>query len=107
MRTKWAILDKNRFQGLVHDLKDFIDGLNQILPVDRQIQDQIAMADIESITDQARLRLIQEASKDSYPAWSSNASEVIEASELGTVDRRNLEERIRDMQESPTVYAPN
>jgi Prion-inhibition and propagation len=106
-RTKWAIVDKTRFQGLVHDLKDFIDGLNQILPVDRHIQDQIAMADIESITDLGGLRLIQEASEHSYPAWSSKASEVIEASELGTVDRRNLEERIRDMQESPIVYSTN
>jgi Prion-inhibition and propagation len=107
MRTKWAILDKNKFQGLVHDLKDFVDGLNPILPVDRQIQDQIAMADIESITDLGGLRLVQEASEDSYPTWSSKASEVIEASGLGTVDRRNVEELIRDMQESPTLYRPN
>jgi hypothetical protein len=106
-RTKWAIHDKSKFQGLINDLKHFIDGLNLILPVDRLIQERIVMADIESIVDLSRLRLVQEASEDSYPTWSSKASEVIEASETGTMDRRKLEERIRDMQEFPAAYGPS
>jgi Prion-inhibition and propagation len=104
-RTKWAIYDKAKFQGLLNDLKHFIDGLNLIVPVDRATQDRIVMADIESILDLDRLRLVQEAAEDSYPVWSSRASEVIEASELGTMDRRDFEERIRDMQDAPITSA--
>jgi Prion-inhibition and propagation len=66
-RTKWAIYDKTKFRGLINDLKHFIDGLNLILPVDRLVQYRIFMADIESIVDLGRLRLVQDALEDSYP----------------------------------------
>jgi hypothetical protein len=87
-------------------LKLFIDGLNLIPPIDRLVQDRIVMADIGSIVDLGRLRLVQDASEDSYPTCSSKVSEVIEASELGTTDRRMFEGRVRDMQQSPSADAP-
>jgi hypothetical protein len=65
--TKWAIYDKTKFRGLINDLKHFIDGLNLIPPIDRLVQDRIVMADIGSIVDLGRLRLLQDASEDSYP----------------------------------------
>ena len=91
-RTKWAIHDKARFEGLITHLRDLIDGLNQVLPVKREIQDQIIKDDIVSILDLSKLRLVQFACEGSYTAWSDVASAVIEASEFGTVDRRNIEE---------------
>jgi Prion-inhibition and propagation len=97
-RTRWAIYDKTKFQGLVNDLTHFIDRLNLILSVDRSAQDRIVMANIETIVDLRLLRLVRDASEDVYSTWSSKASEIIEASELGTADRRNFEEHIRDIQ---------
>jgi hypothetical protein len=95
-RTKWAIHDKARFEGLIIHLKDLIDGLNQVLPVKREIQDQIIKDDIVSILDLSKLRLVQSACEGSYTVWSDVASAVIEASEVGTVDRRNIEEWLGD-----------
>jgi hypothetical protein len=95
-RTKWTIHDKARFEGLITHLKDLIDGLNQVLPVKREIQDQVIKDDIVSILDLSKLRLVQSACEGSYTAWSDVASAVIEASEFGTVDRRNIEEWLGD-----------
>ena len=41
MRTRWAIHDKAKFEGLIYHLKDLIDGLNQVVLVKRETQDQI------------------------------------------------------------------
>lgn len=41
MRTRWAIHDKTKFEGLIHHLKDLVDGLNQVVLVKRETQDQI------------------------------------------------------------------
>lgn len=96
MRTRWAIHDKTKFEGLVHHLKDFIDGLNQVVLVKRETQDQIMHDDIVSILDISKLRLIQSACEGSYTTLSKAASTVIAASEFGTIDRRNIEEWLGD-----------
>lgn len=96
MRTRWAIHDKTKFEGLVHHLKDLIDGLNEVVLVNRETQDQIMHDDIVSILDISKLRLIQSACEGSYTTLSKTASTVIEASEFGTIDRRNIEEWLGD-----------
>jgi hypothetical protein len=96
MRTRWAIHDKTKFEGLVHHLKDLIDGLNEVVLVNRETQDQIMHDDIVSILDISKLRLIQSACEGSYTTLSKTASTVITASEFGTIDRRNIEEWLGD-----------
>lgn len=96
MRTRWAIHDKTKFEGLIHHLKDLIDGLNEVVLVNRETQDQIMHDDIVSILDISKLRLIQSACEGSYTTLSKTASTVIEASEFGTIDRRNIEEWLGD-----------
>src|SRR5439155_16301543 len=90
------IHDKTKFEGLIHDLRDLIDGLNQVLPVKKEMQDQIVKDDIRSILDLSKLRLVESACEGTYTAWSETASKVIAATEIGTVDRRNIEEWMRD-----------
>jgi hypothetical protein len=96
MRTRWAIHDKTKFEGLIHHLKDLIDGLNEVVLVNRETQDQIMHDDIVSILDISKLRLIQSACEGSYTTLSKAASTVIAASEFGTIDRRNIEEWLGD-----------
>jgi hypothetical protein len=98
-KTKWAIYAKERFQGLVNDVKQFIDSLYELVPVDRETQDGIIKADIESLLDLSQLRLVEAATEDSYRAYSAAAASVIEASENGTIDRRTVEEHLRDIEE--------
>ena len=95
-KTKWAIRDKAKFEGLIVYLKGFIDGLYQVLPIPRETQDQTFGDDIASIIDITKLRLIQTACEESYRTWSNKANEIIRESESGTIDRRNIEERLQD-----------
>jgi hypothetical protein len=96
-RAKWAIYEQAKFEQLINNLKDLIDGLYQIIHVDRETQDSIIVADIGLIEDLSQLKLIDAASEDSsYPVYSNAAKSVIAASEMGSVDHRLAEGRIRD-----------
>jgi len=95
-RTRWAIHDKAKFEGLIVHLRDLVDGLSEVLPVKRETQDQIVRDDINSILGLSKLRLVQSACEGSYRTWSALASAVIEATEIGTIDRRNIEEWMMD-----------
>jgi hypothetical protein len=109
MKTKWAIHDKSKFEGLIVHLRYLIDGLNQVLPVKKETQDRIVQDDIASILDLSKLRLVQSACEGSYRTWSAVASAAIESSEIGTIDCRNIEEWMLDaegMNEDNIVKSP-
>jgi Prion-inhibition and propagation len=95
-KTKWGIYKKETFQGFVNDLKDLIDGLYEIAPVPRETLNYTVEADVESLTDLVQLRLFEAATEDSYRAWSAVAGSIIETSEMGTTDRRDVEEQHSD-----------
>jgi hypothetical protein len=102
-RTKWAIRDRAKFEGLILHLKDFIDSLIQMTPDQSQTIDEIVEEDIASIVGLRRLRLAESACEGSYPRWSAKASDIIRESEIGTIDRRNYEEIIRDNDDADVV----
>ncbi|KAH7304680.1 prion-inhibition and propagation-domain-containing protein [Stachybotrys elegans] len=107
-RTRWAIYEREKFQGLVNDVKEFVDRVYELVPVDRETQDMIIVADIEAILDISRLRIVEAATEDSYRVYSQAASSVITSAEAETVDRRTVEERLRDTeltQPNPTTQA--
>ena len=94
-KTRWAIYDATKFESLVSDLRDLIDGLTRQVPVSQDHLDQKVQDDIASMVDDvSSLRLVQEACEDYYPSWQQAASEAIDASEAGTVDGRLADERI-------------
>jgi hypothetical protein len=98
-RIKWAIRDEAKFRILLSHLKEFVDNMIKLVPVPPEIINHTVEEDITTIIDIGTLRLAERACEESYPRWSSRASEVIEESEAGTLDRRNLEEMIRDIDE--------
>jgi len=102
-RTKWAIRDRAKFEGLVLHLKDFIDSLIQITLEQSQTIDAIVEDDIASIIGLRRLRLAESACEGNYPRWSAKASDIIRESEVGTIDRRNYEEIIQDNDDADVV----
>ncbi|KAL9044912.1 MAG: hypothetical protein Q9214_001986 [Letrouitia sp. 1 TL-2023] len=85
MKIRWAIRDRANFSGLIVILKGFVDRLFQIIPISREVQDNMVEADIFSI-DLSELRLVEAACEGSYRAWSDIASNAI--SERGTIDQR-------------------
>jgi len=88
-KTKWAIRDKSKFDTLIVHLKEFIDGLKELVPVSKELresQDRLLQGDIASIPDRSRLELVQSACAESYRGLSDMASAVAAGSELGTID---------------------
>lgn len=96
-RTKWAIYERERFQGLVNDVKHFVDSLFDLVSISRESQDRVIIDDIESILDASHLAIVEEATEDSYRVYSEAAASARASTEAGTIDRRSLEERLRDV----------
>ncbi|KAH7021431.1 prion-inhibition and propagation-domain-containing protein [Microdochium trichocladiopsis] len=94
-RTKWAIHEREKFQELVNNLGHFIDRLIELIHVSREILDRVVVEDIESIIDISCLTIVEDAT-ESYPVYLEAARSAKALTEAGTLDRRTLEEHIRD-----------
>jgi hypothetical protein len=106
-RIKWAVSEKEKFQELVNDLSDLVDSLYELIIVARETQDRIIIEDIESIVDISHLAIIEEATEGSHRAYSQAAASTRSLTEAGTVDRRTLEERLRDTEGTEKTNFPN
>ena len=94
-KTRWAIHDETKFQKLVEDIRDLIDGLTAKVPVSFELQEQKVQDDIAAMMDDPQsLQLFQEACKDDYPQWWAAASAAIDASDVVTLDNRLADERL-------------
>ncbi|TKA69056.1 hypothetical protein B0A49_12439 [Cryomyces minteri] len=77
--AKWAIRDRAKFEKLVEDIKDFIDGLDEctrFLDI-RSIQRSLVERDIAALPDEVRKR-VEDASSE-YGDLVSNAAAEIRA----------------------------
>lgn len=84
-RIRWAIADETKFETLIKTLRDFVDNLFWLVPVDRSVQDQIIEEDIMAVGNIMDLEIIKEASEYEYQAWSDAASRAVDRTERGTV----------------------
>jgi hypothetical protein len=62
--TRWAIHDADKFESMLHRLKEFVDGLESITKSLGLLQEQLERLrqEIESISDAQSLRLLRDAS---------------------------------------------
>jgi hypothetical protein len=98
-RARWAIHDKGKFEALIIRLRTRISGLRDTVPINKELEDQTIQEDIASIMNISQLRLVESVCEGPYPRWAERASTVREATESGTVDRRHIEEWLRDSEE--------
>jgi len=114
-KTRWAIYDKGKFEGLVKKIGDIVGQIEKILPVPDEFRNQMALRDIVSlIEDLSRLKLFQTASASIRPAWSNAASGLIIASEAasvrgpGTISRwiEQVEEGDETRPDEPNLSSP-
>jgi hypothetical protein len=66
-RFLWAIRDKDRFIALVEDVRDFVDGLYDVIPAIKPRHKRLVARSIQSIEDLDVLGLAQEATQHDYP----------------------------------------
>ena len=92
-RTVWAIIDKEKFEGLIAHLKKLVDGLEGVYPIPVAARDQTFQTSVTTI-ELSKLRIIDTACEVVYPEleWASIARTVKDASDLGTIDLRNVAE---------------
>lgn len=102
-RTKWAIHDRERFQGLVIELAHFVDRLLELAQIEPEVPNRVIVEDIESIVDISHLTIVEEGTEN-YPTYLEAARSARVSTEAGTLDRRTLEERIRDAEGIPAVH---
>jgi hypothetical protein len=76
LRARWVIQDKEKFQLLLSDLKDFNDGLERLFPgrsqatLTRAWQNEL----LSTLKDVAQLDLVESASSGVYPQLNNSAS---------------------------------
>ena len=75
-RTNWAIRDRRKFDQLIADAKDLINGLQDITRdiASSAVQQQIIGQRIQTINDISALETLAEICKDDYPSFSDAAS---------------------------------
>lgn len=98
-RAKWAIYEKEKFQGLINEVKHFVDHLYEVAQVDLKRQEDIIVTDIESIVDISQLRLVEEATEGSYRVYSEAALSARASTVARFDDLRTIEEHLRDTEE--------
>ncbi|KAL2673711.1 hypothetical protein Neosp_012154 [[Neocosmospora] mangrovei] len=78
-RIRWAVRDKQKFEGFVKDLADFIASLDKLTPVARGQPSLRNMADddVKTIRGLRDLKLLLEASQDSHRLISELAKQSI------------------------------
>ena len=92
-RTVWTIFDKEKFEGLIAHLKELVDGLERVYPIPVAARDQTFQTSVATI-ELSKLHIVDTACEIVYPEleWASIARTVKDASDLGTIDLRNVAE---------------
>ena len=92
-RTVWAIFDKEKFEGLIANLKVLVDGLERVYPIPVGARDQTFQTSVATI-ELSKLHIVDTACEIVYPEleWASIARTVKDASDWGTIDLRNVAE---------------
>lgn len=92
-KTRWVICDRDKFDGLILEVKGFIDGLQDLTQQSstRARQDEIMRDSIKRITDMPTLMLISEACEIDYPDISEAASMKFEAYSMSTEHKKQIE----------------
>jgi len=66
-RVTWAVRDKSRMTCVVEDVKDYVDGLHQVVPAIQPRHNRLVQRSINLVTDIEALQLVLEATMEDYP----------------------------------------
>ncbi|KAK7747694.1 hypothetical protein SLS62_008940 [Diatrype stigma] len=87
-KVRWVIRDKQKFEGLVHELAHFSSKLNDVVPVvqDYEYLHFMAKRDLGSISDLRTLKILLDASRGSH----RTILEAVQSTITHTCQRRIL-----------------
>ncbi|KAF9870196.1 hypothetical protein CkaCkLH20_12282 [Colletotrichum karsti] len=73
-RVRWAVHDKELFQGLISELAYFVGKLGEVLSAGSKISEAKTQLKLDELTDARTLRLIMDASKGHHHTIAEEAS---------------------------------
>ena len=108
-KTRWAIRDRIKFDNLIKDLNQLIDGLKEITDpyVTKAQQQNAIIEELDKTQDLRVLQTIKEATVGFHQDWSDAATEVMEMSVAGDKDVAGDESEYRDIEKwipDPAMY---
>ncbi|RGP77357.1 hypothetical protein FLONG3_4495 [Fusarium longipes] len=94
-KAYWAIYDKGYIERVIRDIFHFLNELENVFPAISQATRQLARMEIEEVSDQKELKMIQEVAKDLDPVLEDTAkSKPGEITGRNTVGRINTKGRV-------------
>ena len=92
-KTRWVIRDRKKFAGLVSEIKDLVDGLQEITKSIAPIglQESAMTSRITAVADVETLQSLSETCEEDYPLFSQAASLKSEALSMGEARRVEIE----------------
>ena len=92
-KVKWAIRDRQGFSNLTRDLHDFIDNLQDLVPVAPILTRLLVKEDMDSLPDDlGMLRLVDEACRERGDEWSDAATIRLQNTEIASEDAQRIME---------------
>ena len=107
-RARWAICDKKKFEVLIRDTKDFVDGLQDITKelVTQRKQERDFSLRISTINDSETLQMITEVCESDHPAFSDAASFRADAMTLAISDKQDIMQWLDDADTRSDIVGP-
>ena len=110
VKTQWAIAGRTEFNTLISELDSMVEDLYRLVPVQPAFRKLMVKEDIDSLPeDLAILKLVQEAcavdagAEDLGP-WLEAASVRVEMTELGTQDRRDIDDWLAEVSDEGSFH---
>ncbi|KAI4212417.1 MAG: hypothetical protein LQ351_004849 [Letrouitia transgressa] len=91
-KLRWVVSDRKRFANLVEQLRQLINGLQDITPDLRRPYERKVKNSICGLSDILDLRMIRDACAQSDIFWSETASECIEGTQMSNQRHNNVKE---------------
>jgi hypothetical protein len=101
----WVIQDKKKFDGLIKELRSFIDSLQEITKAlsSATRQNSLLRYGVQQINNVETLELISDACKVDYPDISEAASVKLEVTTVGSYKRQEIEEWMSELDQCDAI----
>jgi len=94
-KTAWALYDGKAFERMVNQIKDFVDELEKVFPVESACR-RLAEIEIEEVEDEPRLAVLRDAAEDVDPVLAGAVAEKVQTiAGRNSANEVKVEERAR------------
>jgi len=78
-KTKWALYSKTKFDSLVEDVTGYIDTLENLFPVAKEVLERVSLQEVSEISDDESLKMLSNMAGNDDKMLAKAAAEVLAA----------------------------